>query len=282
MNRGRKRRRLLIRRAEICLCFALLVVILTAGIGECAKVLRSESTKKSPPIKTIQVPSSAVSSAKAPSAVSSQRPSTQTSSLPPAKVDPGGPPKPESWFNDAVFIGDSRTQGLQNYDGLGDATYFAVKGLMVNTAYTQSAIRLNGNKLTVMQAMKRKKFGKVYIMLGVNELGWSSFQMFVNDYGQMIDDIRKDQPGATIYLQSILPVTEKESTSNSVYNNKKIQNYNQAIQKLAAQRKVKYLAVCNAVADISGALPANAATDGIHLDAQYCKKWCDYLKTHTD
>lgn len=280
MKRISKRRRLLIRRTAICLCAVLLLAVLISGIRECVKMLESgfgrepqtvSSPQKSRSILTAGSPS------KAPS-----RPSPEHSESPPAQADPGGPQKPEEWFNDAVFIGDSRTEGLENYDGLGNAEYFAVKGLMVDTVYTKAAIKMNGNKLTVMQAMKQKKFGKVFIMLGVNELGWSDFRSFVDDYGKMVDDVKKDQPGAEIYLQSILPVTTQKSVSSTIYNNQKIKNYNQAIQKLADQKKIKYLAVDTAVSDPSGALPPDAATDGIHLNAQYCKKWCDYLKTHTE
>ena len=36
-----------------------------------------------------------------------------------------------------------------------------------------------------------------------------------------------------------------------------------------------------AVADSSGYLPAEASTDGVHLNKEYCGKWLDYLKNHT-
>ena len=36
-----------------------------------------------------------------------------------------------------------------------------------------------------------------------------------------------------------------------------------------------------AFADESGALPADASNDGVHLNKSYCVQWLDYLKTHT-
>ena len=33
--------------------------------------------------------------------------------------------------------------------------------------------------------------------------------------------------------------------------------------------------------DDNGALKADAASDGIHLKASYCKEWLDFLKKHT-
>ena len=32
----------------------------------------------------------------------------------------------------------------------------------------------------------------------------------------------------------------------------------------------------------SGALPEEASTDGVHLNKEYCLKWLDYLKSHTN
>lgn len=268
MNKIGKQGRLLFRRTAVCICFVLAIVILGAGIGECLKILKPDMA------------AAQAASSPPPSRAASAGVSRPTSSAPKKASEPAKPLKPESWFNDAVLIGDSRTEGLQNYDGLGDASYFAIKGLMVDTVYTKSGVKLNGKKLTVMDALKQKKFGKVYIMLGLNELGWSSFKTFLEDYGKMVDDVKKDQPGAKIYLQSILPVTAKKSATDKVYTNQKIKNSNQAIQKLAVQKKVIYLAVNTAVADSTGALPANAAVDGIHLNAEYCKKWCEYLRSN--
>lgn len=187
----------------------------------------------------------------------------------------------KNYFDDAVFIGDSRTEGLRNYDGLGNATYYAIKGLMVNTAFTKPAVNLNGRKITVADALKENKFGKVYIMLGVNELGWSSFQTFINDYSKLIDHIKNNQPNSKIIIQSILPVSKKKSQSDRIYNKKNIDHYNTEIKKLAQSKGVNYLEVNKAVSDSEGFLPPNSSNDGIHLNNIYCKKWCEYLKDHT-
>lgn len=288
MKNGRKRVRLFFRRAAVCLCGAAIVWLLADG----TYVILEKSGPRRPAVSSaplssferVPIPASAPSSAAPP-------PSAPASSAPKAASAPASAPRAASskpkktagtqWFDDAVFIGDSRTEGLRNYDGLGDATYFAVKGLMVDTVYTKAAVKLGGKKMTVMQALKRRKFGKVYIMLGVNELGWASFETFLQDYAKMVDDVKKDQPGARIYLQSILPVSAKKSASETIYTNPKIKRANDAIRRLAQEKQARYLAVDAAVGDASGALPEGASVDGVHLNAEYCGKWCEYLKTHT-
>ena len=296
MNTENRKRRLLLRRIIVCLVCVGVLALLIFGVAKGAAALMkivnpggaAAQTGLSPSSgSSLQAASSAAlsapSSAKAASSQARSAPAPAApppSSAPPLVTPKPGTAAPAGWFRDAVFVGDSRTEGLENYDGLDGATYYAVKGLMVDTIYTKEAIRSGGSKITVMQALQRKKFGKVYIMLGVNELGWSSFATFVSDYGKVVDDIRKYQPGTRIYLEAILPVTAEKSKTDGIYNNTRIAGSNDAIRKLAAEKKVTYLAVDEAVRDASGALPSEATVDGIHLNAAYCKKWCDYLKTH--
>lgn len=282
MNKKQIRKRLFIRRGIVCLCLGGALILAVHTTIMAVKGIMAA------PVNPSQLSSAGRGTCV--SSTSSQQPASSLAAVPPARASSASSAedipvtasaKPESWFDDAVFIGNSLTEGLRNYDGLGDADYYAVKGLMVSTVYTKQDIKVNGKKATVMQALQKKTYGKVYIMLGVNELGWSSPDKFVEDYGKMIDDIKKYQPGAKIYIQSILPVSQKKSDSNDIYTNTKINCFNKKIQKIAEGKKVKYLNVSEAVSNSAGVLPESASVDGVHLNAEYCKKWCEYLKTHT-
>lgn len=195
---------------------------------------------------------------------------------------PAGSAVDNSYFDDAVFIGDSRTQGFIIYNGLSNATAYMDKGLKVDTAFTKADIEVNGVKMSAMDALAQNTaFHKVYVMLGVNELGWAYSDIFIEKYGKLVDKIKEINPNAEIYLQSLLPVSQEKSNSDAVYNMDKINEYNSLIQKMAEEKKVYYLNVAEAVADSSGYLPAEASTDGVHLNKEYCAKWLDYLKGHT-
>ncbi|MBC8558961.1 GDSL-type esterase/lipase family protein [Fumia xinanensis] len=195
---------------------------------------------------------------------------------------PAGAAVDNSYFDDAVFIGDSRTQGFIIYNGLSNATTYMDKGLKVDTAFTKADIEVNGVKMSAMDALAQNKtFKRVYVMLGVNELGWAYSDIFIEKYGELVDKIKEIKPDAEIYIQSILPVSEKKSSSDKIYNMTKINEYNSLIKKMAEDKKVYYLNVAEAVADSSGYLPAEASTDGVHLNKEYCGKWLDYLKNHT-
>lgn len=190
-------------------------------------------------------------------------------------------PVDESYLDDAVFIGDSRTEGLILYTGLTNTTGFTYKGLMVDTVFTKPVINQGGQMVTVIDALKATQFSKVYIMLGINELGWSYPKLFIEKYQEILTTIRDINPNATIYIQEILPVTQEVSDTHSYISNARISEYNQMLKELAQENQVYYLQVSQAVADSNGCLPDDAASDGIHLSPAYCQKWLDYLLCHT-
>ncbi|MVB10963.1 GDSL-like Lipase/Acylhydrolase family protein [Caprobacter fermentans] len=292
VRRKKRRRGLFLWRTAVCLCLLFLLVAVAKGttavvadLSGSRPAFSSQSDSSARPASAARQTAAAESfapgaSSRAP--VSSRAPAADSSSPENAPSPESGPPGRQAargWFSDALFIGDSRTEGLRNYGGLSGATYYALKGLMVNTVYTRREIMENGSKKTVMEAQAEHPFGKIYVMLGVNELGWSSMQSFVDDYSKMVKDLKKDHPKAEIYLQAIFPVSAQKSAESSIYKNSKIVSYNQAIQKIAKDQKVSYLDTARAVSE-NGVLPEDASTDGVHLNSEYCAKWCDYLKAN--
>lgn len=194
---------------------------------------------------------------------------------------PEAPKTDSTWFDDAVFIGDSRTEGLILNTGLNNAIEYTHKGLMVDTVFTKPVIDMDGAKVTVMDALKRTQFRKVYIMLGINETGWPYNDVFIHKYGEVIDAVKEINPDAQIYVQQILPVSRTVSAEHSYIKNEKIAEYNALLQEMAEEKQVYFVAAAEAVADGDGALPEDAAVDGIHLKKEYCVKWLEYLESHT-
>lgn len=189
----------------------------------------------------------------------------------------------ESYFDDALFIGDSRTQGFILYSGLANTTSYAGKGLAVNKISTDAVVTENGQDYTVSQALENHsgEFKKVYLMFGVNELGWSYPEKFQESYQQVVQEVKKTQPDATIYVQSILPVSKEKSDSSDIYNMERVNMFNGLLQEMAEEEGVIYLDVASSVMDTEGYLPADASTDGVHLNKEYCQIWLQYLEEHT-
>ncbi len=178
-----------------------------------------------------------------------------------------------------AFIGDSRTQAFLMYAGLKDVQDYTNVGLMVDTAITKKFITNDdGERITILDDLKKRNINTIYIMLGINELGWIYSEIFINKYEELINKIYEVKPNCEIILQSIIPVTATKSKNDKVYNNNKILEYNKLIKDMADRKGIKYIDLCPALTDENGCLPEEASTDGIHLNKEYCIKWLNCLK----
>ena len=186
-------------------------------------------------------------------------------------------------FDETVaFIGDSRTQGFIMYNGLKDVQDYSYVGLMVDTAVSKKFVKTsNGEKITLLEDMKGKNIKRVYIMLGVNELGWSYPQVFKSKYKELIKEIKKIKPNAQIYVQSIIPVTKSRDKSDKYFNNTRIEQYNKLVKEVASEENVEYLNVQSALVNSESYLPEETSPDGIHIGKSYCEKWLEYLKNNS-
>ncbi len=189
--------------------------------------------------------------------------------------------KTREFNNKVAFIGDSRTQAFLMYAGLSDVVDYTSIGLMVDTAITKQFITNDkGEKITLLEDLKNRNVDTVYIMLGVNELGWVYSSIFIKKYEELIDKILEIKPNCEIILQSIIPVTKTKSDSDKIYNNTRITEYNTLIKEMASRKNVKYIDLVPILTDENGNLPEKASPDGIHLNKEYCLKWLDCLKNN--
>lgn len=176
--------------------------------------------------------------------------------------------KNNDYFTDAAFIGNSLVDGLKLFSGLTTADYYSKTGLSVYNV-----------KEEVLEEMKDKKYHKVYIELGINEITFEE-DYFKRLYGEMIDEIRKIQPSTDVYIMSLLPVTAEESVSSTSFNKENIQKYNKILKTLAGEKGCYYLNVYSALVNEEGNLPSDMSWDGIHLTADGYGLWENYIRTH--
>ena len=185
----------------------------------------------------------------------------------------------KEYFEDAVFIGDSRTVGLHDYGGLENTDFFATVGMNVYDLWTERFCRLNGRKVTLEEALSAKQYGKVYFQIGVNEMGRGTLEGFMEKYTCAVEKIRELQPDAYIYLQGIIKVTTKKSNADPVFNNEGIQERNEQIAKLADGITIFYIDVNEVVCDETGGLREDLTFDNLHLYASKYDIWIEFLKS---
>lgn len=185
----------------------------------------------------------------------------------------------ESYFDDAVFIGDSRTVGLHDYGGLEHATFFATVGLNVYDMWSEEFCEVDGQKMGLEEALKEKQYKKLYFQIGINEMGRGDLESFMQAYKESVEKFRKLQPNAIIYVQGIMRVTKEKSQKDAIFNNQGIKARNERIEELADNRTIFYIDMNEAVCDSTGNLKDELTFDNIHLYGSKYDIWVDFLKT---
>lgn len=234
---------------------------------------KAEEVSKEIELKKEEVPATEPAQEAETASTEEATPSQAEDSNPFTKVD-------ESYFDDALFIGDSRTVGLSQYSNWKNPVYYADVGLTVYHVFDKEIANVNGETMNIDQALQRQKFGKIYVMLGINELGRGTTETFAKKYSQVIERIRELQPDAIIFIEGIMGVSKKKSDSDPIFNNKNIQERNAAIESLADNNSVFYIDVNQAIMDDSGGIPSEYTFDNVHLKAAYYSIWTNYLMEH--
>lgn len=183
-------------------------------------------------------------------------------------------------LNDTLFVGDSRTVGIREYSGLKGADFFCSVGMNVFDV-TGESLSVDGvGNVTLSQLLSKKQYSKVYIMLGINEVGYPHSSV-VDKYSKVLDLIKEKQPNASIIIEANLHVSKSRSDSDKVVNNASINDLNTKLSALADGSKVFYIDANTIFDDASGSLSSDMTSDGTHLYAKYYPTWVEWISTET-
>lgn len=184
-----------------------------------------------------------------------------------------------SYFDDALFIGDSRTVGLHEYGDLGNAEVVADAGMNVYKIYETEFATISGEKKLLETILSERQFGKIYLMLGINELGYD-YDRTVSRYEELVKKLQESQPDALIFLQANLHITGKKSEASPIYTNENINRFNQAVEQMADQRTRFYLDVNELFDDGNGNLAQEYTMDNAHVLGKYYSDWVEWILKH--
>ena len=187
-----------------------------------------------------------------------------------------------SYFNDAIFLGDSRTLGISDYAGLDEADFFCDSGMTIFKLLEPDGVtyQKTGDKEDVSQVLQQKQYGKIYIMLGMNELGYGNTDMYLEQYRKVVEQIREWQPDAVIYIMANLHVSREKNNMETEFNNININDKNAASALLANGTDIFYLDANPLFTDSDGYLNAELTFDGVHLYAKHYDAWREFLLEH--
>ncbi|MBR3381938.1 MAG: hypothetical protein IKG85_02720 [Clostridia bacterium] len=207
-------------------------------------------------------------------------PTAKPTKTPKPTAKPTSTPKPsgsgdQSVFDDAAFIGNSLFEGLWKFGIITHGRFFTKVGLNVNTVMTA---HIEGSSVPVIDELNTGSYGKVILLFGENEIGWPSQSTFMRRYAELLDAIWERQPHAEIYVCGMPPVTKARSDRNeNGLTNENIVRTNAKFKQMAQEKGAYYIGLPSAMYDNDGALPAEASSDGIHLNLKYDRIWAEYI-----
>ncbi len=188
----------------------------------------------------------------------------------------------DSYFNDAAFLGDSRTLGIYDYVGLDGADFFCDNGMTIFKLLKDEGVteQGTGQKVDLKKVLQERQYGKIYIMLGMNELGYGNTSMYMQEYLSVVQQIRAWQPDAIIFIMANLHVSREKNNMETEFNNINVNDKNVACARLANGTDIFYLDSNPLFTDSEGFLQSEMTFDGVHLYAQHYDKWRQFLLEH--
>ena len=217
-----------------------------------------------------------------------QLPTTQTPTTPPPPTTEASKPKDEpnfdfpgesvdsSWFDNTLFIGDSRVVGLREYARSGNADYFCGVGMTVFSYKNEEHWDKNYSKQTLDSLLASKKYDKIIINFGLNECGYpdASFQYA---YRAFVNMVRQAQPDAKIILQGIMSVTRNKAQDGYWMTPSHIAKRSAFIQTLADGVNIFYIDCNPYFTDSEGYLFTSLTNDGYHPTGTGYRHWRDWI-----
>ncbi len=167
---------------------------------------------------------------------------------------------------DSVFLGDSITSQGKWEDEFGAKTcVLAVPGTTVEGCAQMA------------EAIPQMSAKKVFVMVGVNNLGnWNYLKTIEKDYQRLIDALKDSD--IKLYIESILPVCASSKVDNA-----KVKEANQLIKKIAEENDCVYVDIYDSFLDENNEyMDSGLSKDGIHLNDKGYKKLYSLLKPYTE
>lgn len=227
------------------------------------------------------------------SAVSSEKSASPEDSVSSSEVEtmgrgsavnpvPEGEKQAMSWFDDAVFVGDSLSVGLSAYGILPEANVLAQQGMNIDKI-NNATIKTVAGETTILNAIQNAAPSKVFIMLGSNGIAWLSNETMIQEYSQFILDVRDIVPNATIYVLSIPPVSTVAEQAATPILNTSIDVYNSELLKMTNNLNVRFVDVNTALKGNDGKMPEDrvSSRDGMHFNRSTYTIMLDYILSHT-
>lgn len=201
----------------------------------------------------------------------------------PVKQPPSTQTVDASFFDDAVFIGDSISLKLSYYAAssgeLGKAKFLVMGSYGVGNAVGDVLqLTYQGTPYTnVEDALAATGAKKLFIMLGMNDIGLYGIDGTIDNWGKLLGLIRTTCPDMKIYIQSMTPVWTGGEKGG--LRNPNVDSYNEKLKSFAASNGCTFIDVAPYMKDSTGGLATVYCSDNyVHLSTMGAQTWVKVLR----
>jgi hypothetical protein len=200
----------------------------------------------------------------------------------PVPTVPECEPVSESYFINAMLIGDSLASGITLYDAMPELEVVYKIGLSPRAiAMGLRELKLDDAECTVPEYLEYHQPSVLYIWLGLNGVEGSGSKMVLENYDAMLNMIIDVLPNTLIYLIELTPVRPFAAEKKPMLTNANVNRFNTGLRKLAEEHNVYLLPIHNLYTNKYGEMHTSyAAGDGYHLRANGYTVLRDYLYSH--
>ena len=182
------------------------------------------------------------------------------------------------YYKDAVFVGSTVLAGLSDY-GYVESDNMLLSDSISLGNFNTVILSVNDVESVISDAAAIKKAGKLYIMIGINDLNSLSEAEPFSELEEFIESVKGKSGSTEIYLMSLLPVTS-DNESRIAFNSD-VDMYNSLLLEFANKMNVFYLDVNTGFKGNDGKLPASyAEINGIKLKKAGYEQLSEYILTH--
>ena len=206
----------------------------------------------------------------------------------------------DSYFDDAVFVGDSLTLILSHRvrdvrrqipDYLGQAKFLAATSMSARVA-SRNTVQQNGANFTyrggnvsMTDGINRSEAKKAFVLFGLNDLAIQDWQVVRDNFAKIINLIHENCPDVQVIITGVFPVRKTFYDKDEPDWN----SFNVGLEQVCAEHGAEFFDFSDRLKDTDGQLAVDLCGDGkCHLNIAGEEIWVRELRkyavrqTHTN
>lgn len=189
-----------------------------------------------------------------------------------------------SFFDDAVFIGDSISAALKSWHEktgcFGEAMFMTRNTMgLENTLDGRITISYQGQKLSPEEAVLASGKKKVFVMLGHNDILLYKVEGCLERWEEFARRIMEMNPDVELYIQSCTPMSWVSQTDG--FNNEMLTELNEGLRLFCEEKGYHYVETAPWFRDLSNGMADVYSSDKyVHINFDGAALWERILKAY--